>query len=399
MNILFIVLNSVGKGTYWRALGFGRSLVQAGHTVTLMATAASRRKGIVEHNVQGVAVVETPDFFRGALRSGWDPWNTAQRIRWLGQRRFDLVHAFESRPTVLFPALFQRYLRQTPLFSDWSDWFGKGGSVEQRPNPLVRGVLRPVETYFETAFRTQARGITVICTELRDKALGLGFDPDATLLLPNGCDTQRFFPQDRYAARRKLALDPNLYYIGYLGSIFRRDAGLMAQAFAYVHQRQPAARLLVIGNTPVECRRYFQSSDAILQTGYVADPLPNDYLAACDLCWLPLHDTNANRGRWPMKINDYLAAGRPIVATAVGDVTALLGQEPAGLLAVDAAEPFAEQTLHLLANPDRRAEYGAHAHHVAATLFDWNRLTGQLLAFYAQNLTAEADAHAVPARG
>ena len=91
-----------------------------------MVTSSTQRVGIKVSEFEGMRLVETPDLFRGPLRSGWDPWNTINRIRWLKNERFDLVHAFESRPVVIYPALFA--CRQgASFFMDWADWFGNGG--------------------------------------------------------------------------------------------------------------------------------------------------------------------------------------------------------------------------------------------------------------------------------
>ncbi len=245
-----IVLNQTGQGTYWRALRLGRALRRRGHNLTLLATSQNRRTGMAVTDQGGVTLVELPDLFKGSLRSGWDPWNTLNRIAWLRGKEFDLVHAFESRPTVIFPA---RSLAKVgvPLVIDWSDWFGRGGSVEERPNRLVRGVLRPVETYFEEHFRTQAAGTTVICSALHQKALALGVPESTILPLVNGADVERLLPIPVSEARRLVGLPKEVFILGYMGAIFRRDAELMARAFDLVCQQVPQARLVVAGNCPV----------------------------------------------------------------------------------------------------------------------------------------------------
>jgi len=173
-----LVFNAVGKGTYWRAFHLARHLVLRGHQVTLMAMSKRRRLSLSVRVDEGVTIVESPDLLWGPLRSGWDLWEASRRIQWLRGHRFDLVHAFEARPTVLLPALYMQDRQKTPLVMDWCDWFGRGGSVEERPNRLVRTLLRPVETFFEEHFRTRAAGTTVICTTLYQKAVELGVPPE-----------------------------------------------------------------------------------------------------------------------------------------------------------------------------------------------------------------------------
>ncbi len=386
MNIVYLVFNTVGKGTYWRALALAKALKRSGHNMTLVTTSQARRWRTSTYVDDGVVIVETPDLFTGSLRSGWDPWNSLRRIAWAHGQRADLVHAFELRPTVSAPALYLKFARRTPFVSDWADWFGKGGSVEERPNPLVRAVLRPVETLFESGFRTQGLGVTAICTLLQEKALALGFEEDAVLLLPNGSDTERYYPLPRADALRRTSLPPEYQYIGYLGSIFRQDAELMAQAFDRVHAQRPQTRLVVVGACPVDISGLVQSPSAVIHTGYLDSGAVNAYLSSCDALWLPLRNSNANRGRMPMKLNDYMSAGRPTVATAVGDMPALFAQEPIGRVAPDDAQPFAAETIALLDDADLRARLGSHARHVAETRFSWDALAASLHDFYAKML-------------
>lgn len=384
MKILFLCLNVVGKGTYWRALYLGRELAQRGHAVTLLATAKESRLHLTVRQVEGVTLVETPDLFTGSLRSGWDPWNALRRVAWLRGQKFDVVHSFETRPTVLLPALYAKRVNHWPLVLDWADWFGRGGSVEERSNPLLRTLLRPVETFFEERFRGQAERTTVICSLLNRRAQALGVAPETILHLPNGCNTERFFPVDRDAARRRVGLSLSGLIVGYCGTIFPRDAELMAAAFDRVRAEQPDARLLVIGYCPVDMRPLVASPEAVIQTGYVADGQINDYFNSCDICWLPFHDTNANRGRWPMKLNDYMAAGRPTVATAVGDVAELLRQEPIGLLAEVDPSALAGQTKRLVDDPGLAGQMGARGRQLAISSFSWASLAGQLETLYAE---------------
>lgn len=386
MRILHMVFNETGKGSYWRAFHFGRELAGRGHDVTLMSTSPSRRLRIRVNRLDGMTHVETPDLFTGPLRSGWDPWNTLRRILWLEGRSFDLVYAIEARPTVIYPALFLRRARGIPLVLGWSDWFGRGGSVEERPNPLVRWLVRGLETFHEERFRTEADGTTAICSTLRDKALALGVPPESVRLIPDGCDAAMFDAPSPADARMLAGLPADAFVVGYVGTIFRRDALLMAEAFDALKAGLPGARLLVAGYCPVDIAALSRHPESVMQTGPLAQARLHACLAACDVFWLPLKDTNANRGRWPHKLNDYMAIGRPTVATAVGDVPALFSAEDIGLLSPDEPGPFAAQTIALARDPALCARMGRQARRTAARRFDWKILTDQLEELYADAL-------------
>ena len=384
LRIAMLVFNVAGKGTYWRALGLGQALVARGHSVTLLAISPAARRGFHVRAEKGVTVVETPDLLPGSLRSGWDLWDVVNRITWLRSRTFDLVHAFEGRPVALFPALYMQKARGLPLVMDWCDWFGRGGSVEERPNPIVRTALRPIETFFEESFRKMADGSTVINTVLRQKATELGVQPSRILLLPNGANVTEIDPGDRIDARRRLGLPLDAPLIAYTGAIFERDALLMAKAFDQIHGKRPDSRLLLVGYCNVALEGLVRAPEAVIRTGPVSYQGLVDNLIAADLGWLPLRNSGANRGRSPLKLSDFMAAGRPIVATDVGDLGALLRREPIGRLAPDEPGALAEAVLSLLADEQERDQLGRNARQVAENKLAWSLMAERLEQFYLQ---------------
>ncbi len=384
LHVCMLVFEKVGKGAYWRALQPAIRLVQRGHHVTLIAMGTSRWQKQVFIQ-EGVRVVATPDLLWGKLRSGWDLWESWYRIRWLSREKFDLVHFFESRPTVLFPALYMKYCRHVPVINDWSDWFGRGGSVEERPNFWIRTILRPIETFFEECYRPYVDGITVVCTRLEQKAKALGISPEKTLFWRDGADTDGLQLLDKMKCREMLELPTDKVLIGYIGAIFYQDAHLMAQAFDQLQQLYPASCLVLAGymNFPVE--NMVAQPSAVIRTGYLDYADVNRYLAACDICWLPFCNSQANQGRYPTKLNDYMAVGRPTIATPVGDVAHIVSTYQIGLLA-DNAQSLATQTAYLIHNVEMREQLGKNARQLAEGAFNWEQRTDDLETFYYQVL-------------
>jgi glycosyltransferase involved in cell wall biosynthesis len=368
-----LLFNQPNRGTYWRAFYIARELARRGHIITVLATAPrERRRFRIDYQSHGrLAIVEAPDLLSGSMRSGWDPWASLARTAWLAISRFDVLHAFECRPGVILPALAARARSGAPLVIDWSDWFGRGGSVEERPNWMLRTLLRPVETFFETRFRTSADATTVINQFLGRRAIALGVPPASITLVPNGCDTAGWELEPHDAARAALGLSQEAPLIGYVGAIFRRDATLLARAFDLLQERRPDARLLVLGYCNVAIESLVRCPHAVLRTGALDTATLRRYLRACRVAWLPLCDSGANRGRWPLKLNTYMEAGLPFVTTAVGDLGAFVRRYPAGVAV--AAEPaaLAERTLALLDDPAQVAELGATGRRLAETELSW----------------------------
>jgi glycosyltransferase involved in cell wall biosynthesis len=379
-----LVFNRRERGTYWRAYYLARELCQRGHYATIIATAPRERARFrVAYEQHGrLALVEAPDLLPGGLRSGWDPWACLARDAWLRMAHVDLIHAFECRPGVILPALAARRRTDAPLVIDWCDLFGRGGSVEERPSWLIRTALRPAESFFETRFRTQADATTVINQYLGQRAVDLGVDPASITLVPNGCDTTGWELEPQAQARTALGLPCDSPLIGYVGAIFARDAALLAQAFDRLHAQRRDARLVIVGYCNIGVERLVQNPAAVLRTGPLGTPALRRYLRACTLGWLPLSDSGANRGRWPLKLNTYMEAGLPFVTTAIGDLGDFVRRYPAGLAAAPTPADIAAQTIALLDDPARTAALGATGRHLAKTELSWASVADTLERVY-----------------
>ena len=155
----------------------------------------------------------------------------------------------------------------------------------------------------------------------------------------------------------------------------------MAAAFNLIRQSLPEARLLLIGEVGYPIEDWLVHPHAAVRTGFLDDDLVPAYLAACNICWVPLQDTPTNRGRLPIKINDYFAAGRPIVATRVGDMPAVIEGSGAGVICEPEPAALAQATVALLNYPVALAAMSLAAGDAAANT-SWDRVAQQTEAFY-----------------
>ena len=352
---------------------------QQGYEVTLLAVSPNRKRRFIEYTVGAVQVVESPDLMP---HTGYDLWDTINRLVWVSKRPFDLIHAFENRPVNIYPALYAQKQNQVPLLTDWCDWFGRGGSVEQRPNRLLRTTLRPIETYFETHFRPRTAGTTVINATLQSKARVLGIADKNLLMLPNGADTAGFRPQPQRPLRERLGLPLDAFILGYTGAMFREDAILMAAAFDLIHARYPHARLLLAGYTNIKVEEMVAEKTAVFRTGPLTYTQLSDYVAACDIGWLPLADTAANQGRFPMKVNDFMATGLPLLVSDIGDLGDFVRQWKLGWTSPATPEAMAEKVTEIIREATVLSRIGQHARTIAETQFAWPVVTAKLSRFY-----------------
>lgn len=378
MKLLYLNHNVAGSGTYQRAFNLAREMRARGHDVTLVTTSRELRLNAREHVLSGVHVIEAPDLLVGRARNGWDGWNASWRTRRLAHEHFDLVHAFDCRPAVIVPALAQTQRNRAALFLDWADWWGRGGTIQERSGWAVRTFFGPVETWFEEHFRTRAMANTTISEPLRERCIALGVAPERVIALPNGC-TPPAPARDRAEARRVLRFGDEPVAL-HLGVMQRADAAFLLSAFRALREHAPRVRLVLLGRcnaaVPHDLRR------AVTVTGYVDNDTLATWLAAADIGVIPLRDTLASRARWPGKINEYFSAGLPVVLPGVGAAAAYVRTHGTGITC--AAEPaaFAAAMATALQDESARARMAKAARALATGDLAWPRLAQRLDEFY-----------------
>ncbi|HUK71778.1 MAG TPA: glycosyltransferase [Streptosporangiaceae bacterium] len=159
--------------------------------------------------------------------------------------------------------------------------------------------------------------VAVVSQQLADRWSGLGARP---VLIPNGCSRPAAAIQPLPPGARGLRWP----VVGLIGQLSERiDIGLL-EATA-----DAGFSLLLVGpHSPRwEPRRFaaLAARDGVHYAGPVPAAAVPSYLAAIDIGITPYRDTEFNRASFPLKTLEYLAAGRPVVATALPAARWLLG--------------------------------------------------------------------------
>lgn len=396
LSIIFLLSHLRDSATYVRAYNLAAQLAARGNDVTLVAPSPANPFRSTSRAVSGLTVVETPGFghfplgnftTRLYLDPGGGPLDMAARIRLLLSDRFDIVQLFDHSPNVALPFYLLRNRIRARFVADWCDIYHCPGGLRDhncfRLDPLYRLAGMPFRVYsrfVEHDLRRKVDGVAAISTGLRDYAVASGVSPDRVFILEGGADVEAIKPQSRNAARLRLGMPANIKVVGFLGT-FQRDLDIVIRSFVLVRKAIPDARLLVIGSPHPETRRRVHEeglSDAYIEAGRCSDEMLPWYLAAANVFALPLRDNPANMTRWPNKIGEYMAAGRPTVVNNVGDIAEVVRTYRIGLTAEQGAIPFAAQLVRLLLDEPLAEELGKNAREAACNRYSWALLAEEL---------------------
>lgn len=394
-KIILIIHNQVGTGPYFKVFEMCRALAAQEIDVTLLCTSNKNRLSFDYREDAGVRIIESPDLLWGKLRQGLDPWNTIRRVAALSSLKFDLIHAIDSRPAVILPALWFKKRHKVPLILSWWDWFGRGGTAAERSGKFYAATLGTVETFFEEHFRKYADRATVITNALGERLQNLGYPSEKIEIHRVGCFTGNENHITRKEARAKLNIPEKELVFCYAGTLFENDKRLLIESLRILQKKtniQP--KIILIGNHQVE--PVLQKDLAILVTGYLKETSEvQSYLKAADFALLPMNMSIANRARWPSKITDYWAAGLPVVATPVSDLPVIFDEHPLGIISGDdSPDSFAKALVKAVEmKKEERQTLSDNSLEYARKELDWNILAGRLKALYLKTLEEQRITH------
>lgn len=165
----------------------------------------------------------------------------------------------------------------------------------------------------------------------------------------------------------------------------------LLDVLAAVREQVPDCRLLVLGRglfgEERELARLAAArglAEAIDDRGWVQPEQLPALFAGADLALYPFDDSLVNRSKASVKLLELMAAGLPVVASAVGQNAEVIQDGRSGLLVPPGdAAAFARAVLDLLADPVRRAALGTGAAERVRESFRWSLLVERVLPLYA----------------
>jgi glycosyltransferase involved in cell wall biosynthesis len=193
----------------------------------------------------------------------------------------------------------------------------------------------------------------------------IDWQPRRSAVIPDAFDADVYQPQDRAAARAALGCDPDKLLIVYAGMTFaHRGLDRLVQAFA--DARLPKARLIFVGGRPREVAELRAQAAAlgIAEGVLLVEPQPQPvvarYLAAADLLVIP--DTVTDVTASPLKLFEYMAMGRPIVAVDLPALREVIDERAARFVRRGDVNDLRAALTELAGDPALRERMGAAAY-------------------------------------
>ncbi len=348
---------------------YSAHLAAQGIRIDLLALSFSPSETLEEHQ-DGVRVFRVPAYVEGR------PFATLRKFSgalasMLRKQHYDLVHIYASREAAYVRLRCQR--PRTKWLLHVISGSLKGGLRTEMNNKLTRLTSH----FFDMVVAEKLVGRKV-----------LGHRPFAEV--PVGADFSRFVPGSNERLRTQLDYSQEDIVAVYLGTFaFSRKIDRLILGFAIASQQCSKLRLLLVGGgAQLPDVKALVAELGLTDKVYFVGEVPflevPEYVAIADigLGYVPI--TPEYDPQSPLKTVEFMAAGKPVLATATQGNALFIQDGENGLLVNDDSPSLGEGILRLARHPALRKKLARNAR-PSVSEYDWKRIVReQLLPVYKQ---------------
>lgn len=303
--------------------------------------------------------------------------------RVIRRERIDVIHAHNYEGALI--GIMAKWLTGRPLLYNAVNLMTDelAGYRFIRPAFLANGIARGLD-WFTPIFPDH---ITAVSPELRDWFVEHGVPASKVDMVPAGIEPDLFDHAEPEKFREQYQINgrPVVMYTGVLNAFQRID--YLLRAFAVALREKPDALLLVV--SPLVSESHEKENKALAASlgiersiiwisPHALQDLPS-YLALADVTVVPRPECPGH----PVKLLNYMLAGKPIVSFAGGAKGVRHGHD-AYIVPNHDFEALGRGIVTLLNDGTLAAELGANARATVLAEFDWRQICRKIERIYEQ---------------
>jgi len=237
-----------------------------------------------------------------------------------------------------------------------------------------------------------AQRVTACSQDLYERALALGLSPDKAQVIPYGVDLERFASrsssrEEVSELRDRLGLRTSDIVVGGMGRlVHKKGFEYLIRAVPQLIQSFPNVKVIIAGDGDLrpelsQLAEKLGMEESVIFPGHISWESIPAYLSLCDLLVVPsVQDHQGNVDGLPNVLLEAMAAGRPIVASHVAGIPAVIHHGESGIL-VPQKEPeaLAAAITEVLKNPQIGQQLGANAQVYTRQHLSWAAIAARFI--------------------
>lgn len=361
-----------------RILSYAKELVALGHHVHVNTLFSTEEKSqVINQNARGTYCGITFEYpFRTTIKSNVKILRIVEVVlgclltlykiyKYRRQNRTDVLLISDDNPFLLF------------LFVIFSKTIGVDNTVlivDEYPAPIRYGkekLSRLRKLLFKFSLR-KINGFIYMTSILHDFYSPILGSKTKTLLLPMTVETERFNSVCN-------DVEESVVYIGNL-DVKKDGVDILIKAFESITKDFPNLKLMLYGKGSIENESIlkklvesFHLENKVFFLGKVERDLVPEILSKAKVLALSRPTSLRADAGFPTKLGEYLASGRPVVVTKVGEIPNYLNHlETAYLAEPDSVQDFALKLSQVLDDYSQSEIIGAKGRTLALSVFNSN---------------------------
>jgi glycosyltransferase involved in cell wall biosynthesis len=301
-------------------------------------------------------------------------------IKHIAQHKIDVVY---SRAHILsFFAIFciRAFTRTTIVSEHNGDFF------DEVQSSGYSKLLAAFAKYFQIFDMKFSHFIRVVTPGMKKVFISYGIKAEKIFVVGNGTNTSFFKPMERGEVLKKLNLDPQKTYVGFIGNLVTwQGVDWVLNPISTLIKNQPNLCFIIAGSGSLlsDLKRQASElglSDHVLFYGNVDYHDAPWVINAFDIALAPfMKSRNERIGLSPLKIRDYAACGCPVLASRIQGIDTHHAEGGIYLFEPENEKDFSIKLEYLLDNKQTLNEMAKNARTFAEKNYDWQHIAEQIL--------------------
>lgn len=389
MRILISHYGMIWKGGFSRTFPLAKGLSKLCEEVVIFTNQGGMKKFPYEKIIEsGVTIYSFPDFIPKSLQEkGFGCLSVFLKIWMILKMKFDVVQTDTGhRPSSgLAVAVYKLFHPNVISIAEWWDFFGKGGLYDSRPL-MGKLVLGTYDRLFENLNKKRADGVVALSSYTQNRALDLGIDKKRTKVIHGGAEVEKIpYVNDNTSIKKKYGFREDAFVFAFIGLVGHEVSDVLPflEAMKSLKQNHNIQWFTTGGYLSDTIKQEYSVGDELIEFGWIDYNVYTELISCADSFLLIQRDNLQNLARWPNKLGDYMAAGRPTLCNTVGEIEGYYDTNPELFIPVELTkDSIYDKVKNIVDNQTMFKSRYKEIRNFAENNISWDSKAEQLFDFY-----------------